>query len=91
MRYLWLCLVVFAAITTCALTGLAKGNEGKKSKIKHAVFNDNAYVRRDTVVKDSLLKDSINIIKRHTIYNKLADSVNKKPYDLSKFPGVSLP
>jgi TonB-linked SusC/RagA family outer membrane protein len=90
MRYLWLCFVVFAAITTNALTGLAKGNEGKKSKVKRTVFYNKPRIHRDTTAKDSLLKDSINIIIRRTLYNKLADSVTKKPYDLSKFPAVSL-
>ena len=90
MRYLWLCFVVFAAITTNALTCLAKGDRGERSKINYVVFNRDTTVRRDTTVKDSLLRDSANFIKKHTIYNALADSVTKKPFELSLFPAVSL-
>jgi len=45
------------------------------------VFNNDTTVRRDTTVKDSLLKDSSNFIKKRTIYNFFVDSVTKKPHD----------
>ena len=90
MRYLWPCFIIFNLIIINTSSGLAKGNEGKRSNLNCLTYYPDTGNKRDDAVKDSVLKDSINIVKRHTVYNRLADSVNNDPAGLALFPGVSL-
>ena len=90
MRYLWLCLVFFNLLVINTSSGLAKGNEGKKGNLTYLNSIRHIKGKRDTVAKDTLLKDSINVLKMRSVYNRLADSVNLDPGALATFPGISL-
>ncbi|GAA4306768.1 SusC/RagA family TonB-linked outer membrane protein [Mucilaginibacter gynuensis] len=93
MRYLWLCFIVFTVIIN-ASTGLAKGNGVGGSRTEFSTFvhkpKSKSSLRKDTTVKDTLLKENANAVKKKTVYNSLTDSVTKKPTDLYLFPAVSL-
>lgn len=55
-----------------------------------AIFYKDTLPGVDTIAIPKVLKDTIVIVKRNTVYNRLAGSVNKKPSDLDLFPAVSL-
>jgi len=90
MRYLWACLVFFAAFTLNVLPVFSAGEK------VHKGLTTNLFVLQDTTKikyvspKDSLRKDSLEQIKLKTIYRKLSGGVKKDVKDLSLFPAITL-
>jgi TonB-linked SusC/RagA family outer membrane protein len=90
MRYLWACLVFFAAFTLNVLPAFAVGEKNHKDlTINYFVLQDTTKIKYVSQ-KDSLRKDSLEQIKLKTLYNKLSGSIQKSTNDLALFPAISL-
>ncbi|RLJ72019.1 TonB-linked SusC/RagA family outer membrane protein [Pedobacter alluvionis] len=90
MRYLWACLVFFAAFTLNVLPVFSVGKKNHKGlTINYLILQDTTKIKIVSA-KDSLRKDSLEQIRKKTLYNKMAGGVQKDTRDLSLFPAISL-
>lgn len=90
MRYLWACLVFFAAFTLNVLPVFSAGKKNHKGlTINYLILQDTTKIKIVST-KDSLRKDSLEQIRKKTLYNKLSGGVQKDTRDLSLFPAISL-
>ncbi|TCD10715.1 SusC/RagA family TonB-linked outer membrane protein [Pedobacter frigidisoli] len=90
MRYLWVCLALFALLSLNVLSSFA-ASTGLNTSLtnNYSLFQDTTKVKFVTP-KDSLRKDSLDRLKLKTIYDKLSGGVLKDTKDLSLFPAISL-
>ncbi|MBC6112303.1 SusC/RagA family TonB-linked outer membrane protein [Pedobacter fastidiosus] len=90
MRYLGVCLVLFAALTLNVLSSFAISNKPNTGRtFNYSLFQDTTK-NKNLPEKDSLRIDSLAQIKSKTLYNRLAGGVKKDTKDLSIFPAISL-